>query len=189
LKSWGWLLSDFDRKFSAAAGASHGVGAFFAGKTELCAAERALFVHVLLVCLLCLTGGIAAEFPKELAESVVFSAALFHVAGEKTEDGVAEETGVQQGTDQTVPKHSQNCQHQRGPDANVVNGIGAVSAHQKACQALSEGRSVSKHMQILLFSWIFLIIPNKILTNCEVGANIYTNFASVFGGNCPLVFS
>ena len=128
----------------------------------------------------CLVEGEREKFPKELAESVVFSAAFFHVAGEKTEDGVAEETGVQQGTDQTVPKHSQNCQHQRGPDANVVNGIGAVSAHQKACQALSEGRSVSKHMQILLFSWIFLIISNKILTNCEVGANIYTNFTSVF---------
>ena len=121
---------------------------FSVRQTKLCVTQRALLVNVLLVCLLLLSqSGISAELPEEIAERPILRLSLHHVAGKETEHSVSKQPEIQKRKQQAVKKHPQNGKHQRRPDTNVVDGVGSVASHQEPRQTLTEGRSVSKHMQ------------------------------------------
>ena len=129
-----------------AARTANGVLPFGMGETKLRVAMGTAFIDVGCVSMLPILCASQAKLFPEFFERQILRASLDYVPGEEAEDCVSEQSKVQKGAENAVPEDADDGNCQGGPDANVIYGIRAVSAHEKARKTLTERGSVSKHM-------------------------------------------
>ena len=106
----------------------------------------------------------AGEYAEKAADRFIFLLPFVNIAGEETENGIAEKEEIENGKEDAanevlIKKGVEDKDNEREDKEDVVKGIGAVSPHQKA------GNAIAKAAFFAVAHGVFLSL-SEIICSC-----------------------